>query len=384
MLSDAAVHKLKAITIQIGLEFLFYGVHLTLFLIAISCIAHRFGNSWVVPVVTVVIFLTVSVWSFADLHFYVISQRALQFNPFVIADLVGTYKRINTLEVAMVRINFVLSDFVVVWRAWIVWTGNRYVQATLGICLVATVACSVADFVISYRAIETLNIYGPAEARALLAILPLLITNVVASALVGYKVWDYRRTIKASLGQRSRTRVEKVMMLLVESGLLYAVIWIVFLAFSVTNIEAFTSLGPVFIAWRASLSFAGIYSTIVITIVSTSRSPSMAIGTGGSLSSAPVSQPIKLRTFSTSAGSSSAGAYSSAGTQSGSYDTDASRSSRAGPSRSDLYTASSTTLRTPRYSEDMPRVQHDEEEDDIAWHTRSTPSKYREDIADDL
>ena len=37
---------------------------------------------------------------------------------------------------------------------------------------------------------------------------------------------DYRRTIKRSLGQHSRTRVEKVMMLLVESGLIYAAIWV--------------------------------------------------------------------------------------------------------------------------------------------------------------
>ena len=50
-------------------------------------------------------------------------------------------------------------------------------------------ACSVADFVITYHAIQTLDIYGPAETRVLLDVVPLLVTNIVASVLVGIKVW---------------------------------------------------------------------------------------------------------------------------------------------------------------------------------------------------
>ncbi|KAL1748605.1 hypothetical protein HDZ31DRAFT_29318 [Schizophyllum fasciatum] len=370
-LSPAAVKKLQAVIMQVGLEFIFYGIHLTLFIVAMVCIARRPTNTWVMPTVTILIFLTVSAWTFADLHLIVREQLALQRNPFVVLKIIKMFKHVNIMEVAMVRINFILCDFVVVWRAWIVWTGNKYVHGVLILCLVASIACSVADFVITYHAIQSLDIYGPAKTRVLLDVVPLLVTNIVASVLVGVKVWDYRRTIKRSLGQRSRTRVEKVMMLLVESGLIYAALWILYLVLSLTNLSNFqNSVGPLFVVWRASLSLVGLYSTIVIIIVSTWQAPTFIVGSNGkSVSSMSVSQPIKLRTFSTSASNSSAGEYSSAGTQSRSYDFDTSTGtthSRAGPERSNLGTVSSETLRTPRASEDDVYLH---EGGDI-WHRR--------------
>ncbi|KAL1682648.1 hypothetical protein EV122DRAFT_203218 [Schizophyllum commune] len=355
-LPPAAVKKVQAVIMQVGLEFIFYGIHLTLFVIAMIFIARRPSNTWVIPTVTILIFLTVSSWTFADLHLIVREQLALQLNPFVILHTIKMFKDINTMEVAMVRVNFILCDFVVVWRAWIVWTGNKYVHGLLILCLVASIACSVADFVITYHAIQTLDIYGPAETRVLLDVVPLLVTNIVASVLVGIKVWDYRRTIKRSLGQHSRTRVEKVMMLLVESGLIYAAIWILYLVLSLTNITNFMNTsGPLFVVWRASLSLVGLYSTIVIIIVSRMKAPTYIVGSNGvSASNMSVSQPIKLRTFSSSGGTTSAGESSTAGA-----------TTSSGPGRSYLETVSSDTLRTPIESEEDMYMT---DGGDIVWH----------------
>ena len=65
----------------------------------------RPSNTWVIPAVTILIFLTVSSWTFADLHLIVREQLALQLNPFVIIHTIKMFKDINTMEVAMVRVN---------------------------------------------------------------------------------------------------------------------------------------------------------------------------------------------------------------------------------------------------------------------------------------
>ena len=65
----------------------------------------RPSNTWVIPPVTILIFLTVSSWTFADLHLIVREQLALQLNPFVILHTIKMFKDINTMEVVMVRVN---------------------------------------------------------------------------------------------------------------------------------------------------------------------------------------------------------------------------------------------------------------------------------------
>ena len=82
------------------------------------------------------------------------------------------------------------------------------------------------------------------QLRALMVTMPLLLTNVVATVLVGGKVWYvglgerfaylltvsvryYRREIKSALGSwRKTSRVEKVLVLLLESGCIYCLIWV--------------------------------------------------------------------------------------------------------------------------------------------------------------
>ncbi|KAG6840245.1 hypothetical protein C0991_007938, partial [Blastosporella zonata] len=48
------------------------------------------------------------------------------------------------------------------------------------------------------------------------------VTTFMATTLIGIATWEYRRTVIPDLGKLShKTRVEKVMLLLVESGFIY-------------------------------------------------------------------------------------------------------------------------------------------------------------------
>ncbi|THU87606.1 hypothetical protein K435DRAFT_804178 [Dendrothele bispora CBS 962.96] len=77
---------------------------------------------------------------------------------------------------------------------------------------------------------------GPAT-RNLLTSLPLLITNVLATALVGYKTWSHRKALKQNLMSTGTytSKALKTLWLLIESGLVYCVIWMAFIIVTETG-----------------------------------------------------------------------------------------------------------------------------------------------------
>ncbi|KAI0310297.1 hypothetical protein OF83DRAFT_1178704 [Amylostereum chailletii] len=57
-------------------------------------------------------------------------------------------------------------------------------------------------------------------------------TNMWSTTLISYKAWRHRRLITGNLRSRSiRSQAEKVMMLFVESGVLYCALWSVLVAY---------------------------------------------------------------------------------------------------------------------------------------------------------
>ncbi|KAL1692303.1 hypothetical protein GGG16DRAFT_101854 [Schizophyllum commune] len=85
------------------------------------------------------------------------------------------------------RCIYLLSNAIVVWRAWVLWPNSRVAKAILSTCMCG----SVGQY--------------------------------------------YRRDIKGSLGPYTRkSQVETVLVLLVESGCLYSLLWAVYLAFLLT------------------------------------------------------------------------------------------------------------------------------------------------------
>ena len=62
---------------------------------------------------------------------------------------------------------------------------------------------------------------------SLIMTMPLLWTNVIATAAIGYKTWGYKKMVGDLLRQAKRmTATELTMLLLVESGAIYCIIWV--------------------------------------------------------------------------------------------------------------------------------------------------------------
>ncbi|THU87607.1 hypothetical protein K435DRAFT_804179 [Dendrothele bispora CBS 962.96] len=107
----------------------------------------------------------------------------------------------------VVRLNFLLSDKIVVWRTWVLFPFNTLVKSTLVFCMVVATDS------------------GGAATQNLLMSLPLLITNALATALVGYKAWSHRKDIKQNLrSTATMSKALKTLWLLIESGLMAYII----------------------------------------------------------------------------------------------------------------------------------------------------------------
>ncbi|KAL1676822.1 hypothetical protein EV122DRAFT_215535 [Schizophyllum commune] len=130
-------------------------------------------------------------------------------------------------------VNYLISDMLVVWRAWVIWPDNIFVRGLL----VASMSCSLAGTLfelVSQTASYTWIAYGlPVACMAS----TLCLTNVIATVLIGVRYWYsvrnsashtriYRREVAAWLSPHSTgAQVGGVLLLLLESGVAYTVLW---------------------------------------------------------------------------------------------------------------------------------------------------------------
>ncbi|KAL1735465.1 hypothetical protein EV714DRAFT_233370 [Schizophyllum commune] len=115
----------------------------------------------------------------------------------------------------------------------------------------------------------------PAGAPFLVTV-PLLFTNTVSTALVGVRLCLYRRN-KNPIGLwRSKTRVERVFFLLVESGSLYCMLWTLSLVLDLIHdkigrLDAYRFIGVTYHSIAVRTPITGIYPTLIILVVAMQR-----------------------------------------------------------------------------------------------------------------
>ncbi|TRM69877.1 hypothetical protein BD626DRAFT_19931 [Schizophyllum amplum] len=112
------------------------------------------------------------------------------------------------------------------------------------------------------------NLTGRTPAHTLMLTIPLLLTDVIATVLVGIRLWHYRRNIKGPVGPLRKTaRVEKLFIVLVGSGIVYCLIWVVYI------ISTSVALGDCTLNCVHHI-FAGIYPGFIVLVVAYQRSTS--------------------------------------------------------------------------------------------------------------
>ncbi|ETW82602.1 hypothetical protein HETIRDRAFT_426215 [Heterobasidion irregulare TC 32-1] len=140
-------------------------------------------------------------------------------------------------------INPMLSDAVVTWRAW------------------SAIGCAANDFYTNETLCRDVQYIGLGL---------MLLTNIVATSSIAVTAWRHRRFIMANLGPKSKkTHAEKILVLLIESGMLYCLICATPILFLFIKLP--TEVYMIQWMWPTMTHISGIYPTGVLLIVAIKR-----------------------------------------------------------------------------------------------------------------
>ncbi|KAF5384380.1 hypothetical protein D9615_003132 [Tricholomella constricta] len=170
-----------------------------------------------------------------------------------------------------------ISDAVVIWRAWVLFTDRLWFLILPVVLWLGTVATTFA-----YLAFDTIDEQPPGS-----LLIPDLLsssialsaaTNAAATLLIAYILWAHRKVVvhNLGLGGKRRSQVQNVLTLLVESGLIYFILQIVTLILTFAPNSAGGKgtaqhmAGEIFFASYCMIS--GMYPTIVVVLVNLQRS----------------------------------------------------------------------------------------------------------------
>ncbi|KAK1219107.1 hypothetical protein PQX77_018191 [Marasmius sp. AFHP31] len=181
---------------------------------------------------------------------------------------------------AFVLMNYALTDAVVFWRAWILCSADfrriLYVPLFFLCCafmsISATVVVRITIQCIPHQDATTTDPRVKSLTRAIdiLQVANLafsLLLNVSATAIIAVKAWRFRQWVKFDFSalKSRRTRGEKIMAILVESGLLYCLSGITVLITTVIRLPVGT-LGDIYTPVNTQI--AGMYPIVVLLLVS--------------------------------------------------------------------------------------------------------------------
>ncbi|KAI5885951.1 DUF1768-domain-containing protein [Schizophyllum commune H4-8] len=234
---SAPVEYLQWVIAYTAVQFAFYGLNAVCFLTSAYCLISR-GVRGSRPrlgllAATTVMFIGSTVFVVLDTIQSMYGAR----------DAFGTLQehdcsRLTRLSIAqnvVLRMMFMLSDVIVVWRAWVLWSANRIVRRCLIVCLTLTCSCLLADAaVVAWE--QAVSYYANSALFSLLVTLPILVTNVTVTTTIGVRAIAHYRAMRSNIGSREYgQKVMRALLVLLWSGAAYCALCFVFFASGVTS-----------------------------------------------------------------------------------------------------------------------------------------------------
>ncbi|KAF5388665.1 hypothetical protein D9757_004735 [Collybiopsis confluens] len=260
-----------------AIQCMLYGVQLVLVIFTTYALGRaglRSPAQAVLLFVTFITFATSTVYVVLSLRMEVLSLTP---GEGVIATSWGLSPRELALEFVPI-VNYVCSDIVLNWRAFVFWNQDRRILAIpiflLGSSII-TMFVSVGTA--NNPHIDMLARMEDSNRSLFAAWLLSFATNIAATTLMAIKTWQHRGFIRKHMEASNRsTFTSKVMILLVESGVIYCSFWACLIA---TN-TSFATETPIPLNIRytgsilqdASVQLSGIYPIIIIALVTMRKS----------------------------------------------------------------------------------------------------------------
>ena len=174
----------------------------------------------------------VAIYAISFAHLVIEARYVTRFVLLQIGELEATTVTAqSSVPLALILANVVLSDAIVLWRMCVFCGQQVGSRAAAAVLLAATVVLSALDLVHgspgdSDHAERTTAVLGDFAYEFAVPALSLF-TNLITTLAVGWKTWQHRRDVSRHLQALScRSAVEKVMVLLVESGSIYCIAWV--------------------------------------------------------------------------------------------------------------------------------------------------------------
>lgn len=288
-------------------ETVFFGISSTLFLAAFCIVlrSRKLGmgtftvRNAVIPFCSGLMFIiSVAHWSIEVFLLHENFCAGYYHNPD--CSSIDALNPINILvlsNLSLLSFNIVLSDIIVLWRVYATWDRKRWVLIVCSISIVCTITFTIAF-------LTSAKITSPSELDAdtssgspftsfgllglngnisgLVSQASSLVFNILATALIALKSWRHRRDIVISPSVTiRRTMVERVLALLIESGMVYTFIWVLYIASDVVNLlnvtvpdtlKAFNQVTSVkSVAGSAMVHITAIYPTMLIIFIAFRR-----------------------------------------------------------------------------------------------------------------
>ncbi|KAJ8090472.1 hypothetical protein PM082_019070 [Marasmius tenuissimus] len=208
---------------------------------------------------------------------------------------------LSLIQEVLFFVEVLIGDFVVVWRAWALWSENRKI-VLIPIALLLGSAASAASFFgcfVHYN--WPLDMPPTCNALNISTYVLSMATNVASTTAIGYKVWVQRSAFKRYFAtSRHGLGMEKILVLLMESGMVYTTLWILQLITCIPSIGNTYSGQLVQQVFNSiSVQIVGIYPTLTIVLVFLHRSLWDASGSALHLERppAPLSSGVGTKSF---------------------------------------------------------------------------------------
>ncbi|KAL1726307.1 hypothetical protein EV714DRAFT_219591 [Schizophyllum commune] len=234
-LAAASVELVQWTAITVGVQMALYGVHTALFFISLSVLFHHSPNNLALRAATTTIFICASVAFVGTVPFYLIQLSFFRGAPS--ASALRTGDDIMVSNIVAQRVMLFVADLVAAWRAWVVWMRDTRVAWLLAACMLGVVVCSAGEVTLYIQSKVSGDDNFGQPVRIIFSIVPGLVANLVCTVLVGWRTWSYRR-LKArnvASGRSSPNRIERVLVLLAESGAIYVAFFALLLAIYMKN-----------------------------------------------------------------------------------------------------------------------------------------------------
>jgi len=269
--------------VGVSAETLFHGIFTLLFAISTAIFLRRGLNtraSWAMFTITIVTYAISTMYcasNFAITAYGLKTSLIDQSN----LDLAAKIKLLSVRKTVAKSVYMctamlppIISDAVVIWRAWVLFPERRWVMILPVSMLVGTTSCTLAFIALSLAhkgSGKPLNdmLYGSTFILS-------LSTNIIATLMITYKLWSHRKFLVKDLGlNRGQSAVQKVLDIMVESGFSYCALQII--TVTLDYLPTAPELGSPFeYAVQVFLSsytiLSAMYPTIVIVLVNSQRS----------------------------------------------------------------------------------------------------------------